>query len=118
MNLILISEIKSGILSFNKLIVSASYSIFAAGASIIAMLLFYHLNEIWKLKSAFLEILGKNALLLWIMQFIFVYYPMTYLIRNSRFMTLPRAATVSILFLMSFWLVVKILNIKKIRLRI
>ncbi|MBN2378923.1 DUF1624 domain-containing protein [candidate division WOR-3 bacterium] len=64
--------ILSFIISFNKHLVSASYVLFSSGISLLAMLLFYLLADIWRWKIPILGIIGRNALVLYILSALFI----------------------------------------------
>jgi predicted acyltransferase len=115
-SLIALGFLVSYIIPFNKLIVSTSYSIFAAGACVLFFLVFYELVEVRKFSLKTLREFGVSSLSVWVMQFIFVYYPMTYVFKNSGFMSPVRAITVVILMLMTFYTFIKVLDHFKIRL--
>lgn len=57
----------SFLLPFNKHLVSASYILFSTGVSALMMLLFYFLADIWKWKIPVLPVIGRNALVIYIL---------------------------------------------------
>lgn len=57
----------SFLIFFNKHLVSLSYILFSSGVSALTMLLFYLLADIWHWKIPLLGIIGRNALVLYIL---------------------------------------------------
>lgn len=65
--------ILSFIIPFNKHLVSLSYVLFSAGVSALTMLLFYLLADVLKWKIPVLGIIGRNALVLYIIHHLFIF---------------------------------------------
>lgn len=63
----------SFIIPFNKHLVSLSYILFSAGVSALVMLVFYLLADVLKWKIPVLGIIGRNALVIYIIHHLFIF---------------------------------------------
>lgn len=122
-SLMLLGYFLSFKIPFNKRIVSVSYSIFSSGASVILFLLFYHLVEMRNSKGAVklfspFRVFGINALIVWILQYPFGYWPVYYYVGHARFLSFSSGAMVTMAILFAIWFMGKILMDKDIVLKL
>jgi predicted acyltransferase len=98
---------------FDKWTVSSSYVLISSG---IAMLIWCAIEEIEKsIKSRPLEILGKNSLTIWVLQYVLVWYPLAFMPLWGKFSLLESTA-LSLLIILAFYMIVGKLQEKNLRL--
>lgn len=101
---------------FNKLIVSGSYSLFAAGVCILIFLVFYYLSDIRKLRFVMFKDFGISALTVWVFQSVFLWWPMNWFVFGWESFPLWQGISLTLVIIVVFWLMVRFLNKKNIRL--
>lgn len=101
---------------FNKLIVSGSYSLFAAGFCTLIFLVFYYLSDIKKLRFVMFKDFGTSALMVWVFQSVFIWWPMNWFIGGWESLPLEQGVGLTLVIVIVFWLIVRFLNKRNIRL--
>ncbi len=112
--LIALSLIANIFVPFNKLAVSASYVLFSSGFFFILLALFYVLGELRGREVRILSLFGRNALALWVAQYL-VYLPVIYLAGGCCFFQTYIALAATVLILPLFYVLADILDWKGIR---
>jgi predicted acyltransferase len=114
--LCIIGYLASFIISFDKSLVSSSYTLFSAGSSALFFAIFYFLVELKNVEFKILKDLGVNAL------FAFIYqYLTSFIMKSSQFGELiefPFSILPSVGFVAVCWIIIKILNQKNIYLKL
>lgn len=101
---------------FNKFLVSGSYSIFAAGVCTLLFLVFYYLSDVKKLKFVMFKDFGVSALMVWIFQSVFIWWPMQWFIGGWESLPLEQGIALALGITIVFWLMIRFLNKKNVRL--
>jgi predicted acyltransferase len=113
--LLLFSYIVNIYIPFNRLTVSASYMLFSAGFSFLLATLFYFISEIKHYENNILRLFGRNALSIWIAQYVFLWWPSSFFLGGGCCFlpwTLGLAAT--IMEISIFYVIADILDLKRI----
>lgn len=113
---IIIGFTLSALIPFNKNLVTPSYTIASAGIVSLIFLILFYLVEVKKISINALREFGTSALTVFVLQYILVIYPMYYFIGKTNFIGPVRALTITLLFTLSIWIIIKILNKRNIKL--
>lgn len=116
--LMALSVITNTVIPFNRLIVSSSYMLFSAGICFIIMALFYILGEQKKRDIEVLDIFGRNALALWIAQYLLFYLPLIYSVGGCCYLPAYLGFAAAVMVLPVYYVTADVLEWKGIRIPI
>ncbi len=116
--LMVLSGLTNTVIPFNRLIVSSSYMLFSAGICFVIMALFYILGEQKKKDIKVLGVFGRNALSLWIAQYIFFYLPLIYSVGGCCYLPAYLGFAGAVIVLPVYYVMADVLEWKGIRIPI
>ncbi|MEM4359763.1 MAG: heparan-alpha-glucosaminide N-acetyltransferase domain-containing protein [Candidatus Bilamarchaeaceae archaeon] len=98
---------------FNRLAVSPTYTLFAAGFSFVLAADVYFIVEIKHKTSRMLSVLGRNALSLWVAQYLFLYWPLIFIIGGGSFLPWYLGIAAAVMAISLFYVLADILDYAK-----
>lgn len=113
--ILVLSLLLNFFIPFNRTAVSASFILFASGFCFMLVALFYIIGERMKKDIVLFSMFGRNALVMWITQYLVLFFPLLFIVQGCCFFYSWMAIGPAIIMMVVYYVIADILDWKKIR---